>query len=204
MKHRLKVWGDFACFTRPEMKVERASYDIITPSAARAVFEAILWNPFMKWHIEMIQVLNPIKWVNIRRNEVSSKASKNKKIFIEDERVQRSSLLLKNVAYVIHAELELIEPNLKQEKKFNEMFKRRASKGQCFTQPYLGCREFSSYFQLLDEQEHCQPILENQDLGLMLYDMGYNKEEISPHFFYATMLKGNVLIPKGDSSEILK
>lgn len=196
MKHRLKIWGDFACFTRPEMKVERVSYDVITPSAARAVFEAILWNPLIEWHIEMIQVLNPIKWINVRRNEIYSKASKNKEIYIEDERVQRSSLILKDAAYVIQARLESISKDPQTNKKFNKIFKRRASKGQCFSQPYLGCREFSSYFQLLAENEAPHPIKETQDLGWMLQDMVYTPKEIIPLFFHAVMNNGEIIVPE--------
>src|ERR1700733_12283481 len=145
----LEVWGDFACFTRPEMKVERVSYDVITPSSARSIFEAILWKPAIQWHIERIEILNPIKWVNLRRNEVSSRASTRKKeIFIEDEkeRVQRAGLFLKDVSYIIHGYFEIVSENLIENspKKFEEMFERRALKGQCFMQPYLGCREFSA------------------------------------------------------------
>lgn len=202
MKHRLKIWGDFACFTRPEMKVERVSYDIITPSAARAIFEAILWNPLFQWHIETIRVLNPIKWINMQRNEISSRASRNKDLYIEDERVQRSSLFLKDAAYEIDAKLESFSHNLKLEKKFNEMFKRRATKGQCFSQPYLGCREFAAYFQLLKEKETCQPIPETRDLGWMLYDMNYSPKEITPLFFHATMQNGEITIPSKQSLEV--
>ena len=123
-------------------------------------------------------------------------------MLIEDERVQRSSLFLKDVCYVIHAKLESLSDEVKLEKKFNEIFIRRASKGQCFTQPYLGCREFSSYFHLLDEKDSYDTISENKDLGLMLYDMDYSKEEILPRFFHANMVNGKVSIPFIDSKEI--
>lgn len=195
MKHRLEVWGDFACFTRPEMKVERVSYEVITPSAARAIFEAILWNPSIRWHIEKIQVLHPIKWINVRRNEISSKASPCKEICIEEERVQRSSLILKNPAYIIHAKLESLSNDSVEEKKFNSMFLQRALKGQCFTQPYFGCREFSCYFQLAKKQNSYQFIPESRDLGWMLYDMQYNSKEIIPLFFQAYMNNGEVVLP---------
>ena len=200
MKHRLKVWGDFACFTRPEIKTERVSYEIITPSAARGVFEAILWSPEIQWNVESIQVLNPIKWINVRRNEIASKAAEYKEIYIEEERVQRSSLILKDAAYVIEASLKSVAGDLNVEKKFNTIFKRRALKGQCFTQPYLGCREFSSYFQLLEENEQCQPISETRDLGLMLHDMEYSKNEVSSRFFFAVMKNGKVAVPFRNNS----
>lgn len=199
MKYRLKVWGDFACFTRPEMKVERVSYEIITPSAARSIFESILWSPEIQWHVEKIEVLNPIRWINVKRNEIASKASKNKDLYIEEERVQRSSLLLKDVAYVLHASLKVSSPEL--EKKFHSMFQRRASKGQCFTQPYLGCREFSAYFKLLD-QELYHPIAESRDLGWMLYDIDYTQKDLTPQFFSALMNQGKVVIPSRNSLEV--
>ena len=202
MKHRLKVWGDFACFTRPEIKTERVSYDIITPSAARGVFEAILWNPQIQWSIELIQVLNPIKRINIRRNEIGSKVVDQRALYIEEERVQRSSLFLKDVAYVIQARLQSFSDDLNLEKKFNSIFKRRASKGQCFAQPYLGCRVCSSYFQLLEPQQQYQTLEETRDLGWMLYDMKYDQEEIAPRFFSASMKNGEVLVPFKDSLEI--
>ena len=202
MKHRLKVWGDFACFTRPEIKTERVSYDVITPSAARGFFEAILWNPQIKWSIELIQVLNPIKWINVRRNEIGSRVLDSRELYIEEERVQRSSIFLKNVAYVLQASLQSFSSDLHLEKKFNAIFKRRASKGQCFAQPYLGCREFSSYFQLLEPDEQYPVLEETRDLGWMLYDMKYSQEEISPQFFYAAMKNGEILVPSKDSLEI--
>lgn len=202
MKHRLKVWGDFACFTRPEIKTERVSYEVITPSAARGIFEAILWGPEIQWNIESIQVLNPIKWINIRRNEIASKAAEYKEIYIEEDRVQRSSLILKDAAYLIEASLKSVSGGLNIEKKFNTIFQRRALKGQCFTQPYLGCREFSSYFKLLDEKEEYRPISETRDLGLMLYDMEYGQNEVSPQFFSAVMKKGKVSVPFRNNLEI--
>lgn len=167
----LEVWGDYACFTRPELKVERVSYDIIPPSAARAIFEAIFWKPAIRWQVTKIEVMNPIKWVNIRRNEVGAVASKNPTpIFIEDKRQQKNSLLLQDVRYRIWAKLEFIpqwkrkdsrNPLIDGEEvellrrdenpgKYNAMFERRASKGQCFNQPYLGTRECVASFRLVD------------------------------------------------------
>ena len=145
----LEVIGDFACFTRPEMKVERVSYDVMTPSAARAVFEAILWKPSIRWHVTKIEVLNPIRWVSLRRNEVGAVASTRGienaarlgtgalGINIEDQRQQRAGLFLRDVAYRIHAHFAIL-PNAGDNNsagKFLDMFERRAEKGQCVNQP---------------------------------------------------------------------
>ena len=158
----LRVWGDYACFTRPEMKVERVSYDVITPSSARGIFEAILWKPYARWEICKIDLLKPIQWTSIRRNELGSKipfrsvktamnrGSGDLGVYIEEDRQQRAGLLLKNVEYLIHARVTMIPEKSRPEDtqtKFFEMFKRRVSSGQCFYQPYLGCREFSAHFE---------------------------------------------------------
>ena len=175
----LEVSGNYACFTRPEMKVERVSYDVITPSAARAVFDAILWKPAIYWQVRKIEVLAPVKWISVRRNEVGKVASpRSDGIFIEDDRQQRAGLLLRDVKYRLHAEFVFIPPekrgkvcnpvpewlvdsdevvDLKKpdirkdetEAKYAAMFERRARKGQHFHQPYLGCREFSTEFKLV-------------------------------------------------------
>lgn len=148
----LKVWGDFACFTRPEMKSERVSYDVMTPSAARGILEAIYWKPAITWIIDRIHVLLPIRFTTIRRNELGGKmpygtvksAMKGgipPYVFIEDDRQQRAALLLRNVAYVIDAHFDVAGDDANTAK-HKEMFLRRARKGQCFNQPYLGCREF--------------------------------------------------------------
>jgi CRISPR-associated protein Cas5d len=205
----LEVRGDFACFTRPEMKVERVSYDVITPSAARAVFEAILWKPAITWHIEKIEVLNPIRWINLRRNEVGKIASGKDGIVIEDERQQRAGLFLRDVAYRLHASFEMDRdpaqhrgqfPHLSKfggedgntQTKFHEMFLRRAAKGQCINQPYLGCREFACDFQLVsDLADGRKPIAESRDLGWMLHDMDFtNLKDPQPKFFRAVMEGG--------------
>ena len=158
----LEVWGDRACFTRPELKVERVSYDVITPSAARAIFESIFWKDAIRWEVTKIEILNPIKWTSVRRNEVGAVAGKNiKSIYIEEKRQQKNALLLKDVCYRIYAKLIFIpvrdRKNLKHEPgfdenpgKYNAMFERRAAKGQCFNQPYLGTREFAASFQFVD------------------------------------------------------
>lgn len=213
----LEVSGDFACFTRPEMKVERVSYDVITPSAARAIFEAILWKPAIEWHITEIEVLNPIRWMNLRRNEVESiistrtaKAAMKEGsgvlgIYADEQRQQRASLLLKDVRYRIHGEFTLTERAGPQDSaaKFADMFRRRAEKGQCFNQPYLGCREFSCDFALADEQDEASAINEDRDLGFMLYDLDYSDPSApSPLFFRARMNNGRIAVPAKDSEEV--
>jgi len=215
----LKVWGDLACFTRPEMKVERVSYDVITPSAARGILEAILWKPEMRWNIREIEVLKPIQWVNIRRNEVGKKipmagktgvmsAMKTGKgtlgLFIETERQQRASLLLKKVAYIIHAEIELTAKAQQGETtlKYQYMFKRRVKKGQCFHPPYFGCREFSANFADIDGSE--KTLSEDRELGWMLYDLDYSGKEPIAQFFKARMCNGKIQIPDRKSLEVVR
>jgi len=223
----LEVWGPMACFTRPELKVERVSYDVITPSAARAVFEAVFWKPAIHWQVTKIEVLNPIKWTTIRRNEVGAVASKNP-IFIEDKRQQKNSLLLQDVRYRIWAKLEFI-PQWKRKEtrnaqidaeeadllrkdenpgKYNAMFERRASKGQCFNQPYLGTREFSASFRLVkpEQEELTPPIDESRDLGIMLYDMDFegNPEKPDAMFYRAKMEQGVIIVPPINSEEVLR
>lgn len=225
----LEVWGPMACFTRPELKVERVSYDVITPSAARAVFEAIFWKPAIHWQITKIEVLNPIKWTTIRRNEVGAVASnKKKQIFIEEERQQKNSLLLQDVRYRIWAKLEFIpqwkrketkNPKIDEEEanllrkdenpgKYNAMFERRASKGQCFNQPYLGTREFSASFRLVKPEQEVltAPIDESRDLGIMLYDMDFegNPDKPDAMFYRAHMEHGVIIVPPIDSKEVLR
>ncbi|MCZ0862458.1 type I-C CRISPR-associated protein Cas5c [Methanocorpusculum vombati] len=210
---KLKVWGDYACFTRPEMKVERVSYDTITPSAARGILEAIHWKPAIRWVIDEIQVTKPIAFSNIRRNEVSSvisKANVNSLIktvsetgtgvpFYQDPnkvRQQRATLMLKDVEYVISAHFELTKnatPDDTQEKHYN-IFLRRARKGQCFHRPYFGCREFPVNFELLEDQTPPPPIKEDRDLGWMLYDIDFSNN-MSPRFFRAQMHQGIIKIP---------
>lgn len=223
----LEVWGAMACFTRPELKVERVSYDVITPSAARAIFEAIFWKPAIHWQVTKIEVLNPIKWTTIRRNEVGAVASKNP-IFIEDKRQQKNSLLLRDVRYRIWAKLVFI-PQWKRKEtknahidaeesdllrkdenpgKYNAMFERRASKGQCFNQPYLGTREFSASFKLVNPATDMldAPISESRNLGIMLYDMDFEKDLNNPPamFYRAKMENGVIIVPPINSEEILR
>lgn len=207
----LEVAGDYACFTRPEMKVERVSYDVITPSAARSIFEAILWKPAIRWEVKRIEVLKPIRWISVRRNEVSSKLSVrnaqaamsagkgNLGLYIEEERQQRASLLLRDVAYRLHADLVPVGNDaLSNPGKYRDMFQRRAEKGQCVNQPYLGCREFASRFRLVSEIDlEAAPLNESRDLGWMLYDMDFeHSDDPKPRFFRAQLENGVIDLSK--------
>ena len=207
----LEVSGDFACFTRPEMKVERVSYDVITPSAARSVFDAILWKPAIRWEVQQIEVLKPIRWISMRRNEVASKMSVrnaqtamnagqgNLALYIEEDRQQRAGLFLRDVAYRLHAELVPVGGDaVANPAKYREMFQRRAEKGQCVNQPYLGCREFAARFRLVDDPaSEPQALDESVDLGWMLYDMDFeNINDPKPRFFRADMRHGVIDLTK--------
>lgn len=204
---RIRVRGENACFTRPEMKVERVSYDVITPSAARGIFEAILWKPAIRWRILRIDVLKPVKWESVRRNEVGKTMGKPSaahmgggrhkplELFIEKERQQRAGLLLKDVEYVLHAEFEMTQKTGADDSvtKFEQMFLRRASNGQCFQQPYFGCREFPVDFELIELKARLPvPIEETRDLGWMLYDLDYSGKEPAAQFFHAQMVNGSL------------
>ncbi len=195
---RLKVWGRNACFTRPEMKVERVSYDVMTPSAARGILEAILWKPAILWKVTQIDVLNPIKWESVRRNEVGAVMSpRTNGLYIEEQRQQRAGLFLRDVAYTIHAYLEMTDKAGSEDNivKFQEMFLRRAEKGQCYHRPYLGCREFAADFEVFTNGKSLpEPIPVSQDLGWMLYDMDYRSKEPIAHFFRASLDNGRMMI----------
>ena len=205
----LEVAGPYACFTRPEMKVERVSYDVITPSATRAVFESILWKPAIRWRVTQIEVLRPIRFINLRRNEVSAVVSTrnvqqamhagsgNLALYIEDERQQRAGYFLRDVAYRLHAELSLAPGCTEPLMKYTEMFTRRARKGQCVNQPYLGCREFAAQFRLVEDGEELPPALpETRTLGWMLHDLDFsNPADPQPRFFNAQMTGGVVDVP---------
>lgn len=206
---RLKVSGANACFTRPEMKVERVSYDVMTPSAARGILEAILWKPAIRWKIQQIDVLNHIKWVSVRRNEVGAvvsaksaqavmKKSKGRLgIYADDpkNREQRAGLFLRDVAYIIHAVFEITQKAGEEDNvtKFEQMFIRRSTNGQCFHRPYFGCREFPVDFELIPQSAGRLPTIpESRDLGWMLYDLVYAEKEPMPRFFHARMEKGTI------------
>ena len=203
---RLRVWGDNACFTRPEMKVERVSYDVMTPSAARGILEAILWKPAIRWHVTQIDVLKPIRWESVRRNEVGCVMSPRiPQLFIEEQRQQRAGLFLRDVAYTVHAWLELTDKAGLADSliKFQEMFLRRAEKGQSFQRPYLGCREFAAHFEpVFHDQPFPEPIGDTRELGYMLHDIDYAGESPMPHFFRASLKDGRLKIPPFKSAEV--
>lgn len=214
----LEVRGDYACFTRPEMKVERVSYDLITPSAARAVFEAILWKPAIRWRIRRIEVLAPVKWISVRRNEVGDVISVsnvraamkqghgNLAICVDDPktRQQRAGLFLRDVAYRLYADMEIIMEDVHGKPgKYLAMFSRRAEAGQCVNQPYLGCREFAARFRLVPLADNGDgdflpapdepPALQewSADLGWMLHDMDFSAlGNPTPRFFRAQVERG--------------
>ena len=213
----LLVKGDFACFTRPEMKVERVSYEVITPSAARAIFEAILWKPAIRWQVEKIEVLEPIQWFSVRRNEVASvipigtvKTAMNRGagtlgLYADEDRQQRAALVLRDVAYRLHASFVMTDKAGPDDNpiKFTTMFERRAASGQCFNQPYLGCREFSADVQLAAANDDGGPtISDSKPLGWMLYDMDYSRAQPMPRFFEATLQNGVVIVPPFNSPDI--
>jgi len=201
---KVKVWGDYACFTRPEMKVERVSYDVMTPSAARGVLEAIHWKPAISWVVDRIHVLKPIRFDSVRRNELKGKTSyasaksamKSGKAvhqLIEEDRQQRAALVLRDVSYVIEAHFEMTDKAGPEDNpgKHMDIFKRRAKSGQCFHRPYLGCREFAAHFEWVDGE---MPVSEfiadpDRDLGWMLYDIDFTAG-MTPQFFRPTMENG--------------
>ncbi len=216
---KLRVWGEYACFTRPEMKVERVSYDVMTPSAARGILEAIHWKPAINWVVDRIHLLKPIRFENLRRNELGGKipvknvsnaikrgSTKDLSTFIEENRQQRATTLLRDVAYVIEAHFELTElaGEGDNEVKHLSIFNRRAKKGQCFHRPYLGTREFTAHFELVDNIEPRMDLPAdqlNRDLGWMLHDIDY-KNEMTPYFFRAEIRDGIIEVPPLNSVAI--
>ena len=204
---KVRVWGNYALFSRPEMKVERCSYDVMTPSAARGILEAIYWHPGMCWIIDRIYVVNPVRFTSVRRNEVKSKisaanvlqvyngADKPLSISTKAEIVQRASLLLRDVEYVIEAHFEMTKNANETDNpgKFKDIIMRRLRRGECFHMPYFGCREFPANFSLCEEEtiKTAYDDVEEKDLGFMLFDMDYSDENnIQPMFFRAVMRKG--------------
>jgi CRISPR-associated protein Cas5d len=210
---RLLVWGERALFTRPEMKVERVSYDVITPSAARGIVEAIHWKPAIRWVIDRLQVLKPIHFCTIRRNEVAStipvsnvRASMraeriaNLVSYVEEDRQQRGSTVLRDVAYVIEAHLVLTHAAGPTETpgKHLDIFRRRARNGQCFQSPCLGVREFPAAFRLLEDGESPpaphESLTAPRDLGWMLHDIDFDSG-MQARFFRASMKNGCIEVP---------
>ena len=209
---RLHVWGEYACFTRPEMKAERVSYDAMTPSAARGILEAIHWRPAIRWLVDRIHVLKPIRFESLRRNELGSKIAVGRvekamrvgktqslRTVIEDDRQQRAATLLRDVAYVIDAHFVLTDSAGAEDVggKHLAMFNRRAAKGQCFHRPYLGTREFAADFALAGDPipvSELPPDQRNRDLGWMLHDIDYD-DGMTPRFFRAVMQDGVIRVP---------
>lgn len=210
---KLKVWGKYACFTRPEMKVERVSYDVMTPSAARGILEAIYWKPAISWVVDRIHVLNPVRFDNIRRNELAGKlpVSTIKKAmkdgvspvetFIENDRQQRAAMVLRDVSYVIEAHFEFNGDEDNNAAKHKEIFDRRARKGQCFHHPYLGCREFPAHFELIEDGIPPSEFTGKQDLGWMLHDIDF-ENDMEAKFFRAEMRNGIIDVPSFDEKEV--
>lgn len=201
----VKVWGELACFTRPEMKVERVTYPVMPPSAARGILEAIFWKPQFTWQVREIWILQPIRYFSLTRNEVSSRVSKRAaRAWAEDgsnydvtsHRTQRHTLCLRDVAYVIRAGV-VLKPGIRDDPaKYRDQFRRRVRDGRCFTRPYLGCREFAASFAALDGTEH--PIDLTEDLGPMLLDLDYADDGSgrgTPRFFEARLEHGILRVP---------
>lgn len=214
----VEVWGEYGCFSRPEMKVERVSYDMITPSAARGLIEAIYWHPGMRWVIDKIYVCSPIRFTNIRRNEVEETISARKvKAFLEhggemylatpQHIQQRAAMVLRDVRYVIEAHFEMTERANATDNpgKFQDIIKRRLEKGQFYHQPCLGVREFPANFQPCTQIPPCPEELRGEkDLGWMLLDMDYrDRENITPRFFRAILRDGVLNVPSMDSQEVM-
>lgn len=208
---RLKCWGDLACFTRPEMKVERVSYDVMTPSAARGVLEAIYWKPEIRWVVDQIIVLQPIRFTSVRRNEVKEKishltaarvmnAGRGPLSLVVDDgdmRQQRAALILRDVAYIVEAHFDIVG-GPENAAKHLDQFLRRARKGACYTRPYLGCREFAAHFAVLEpeaEMPRTDPGLTGErDLGWMLHDFDFDQSR-EARFFRAVMRDGVIHVP---------
>lgn len=232
--HVLEVWGDLACFTRPELKVERFSYPVMTPSAARAVFEAVFWKPQFRWEIACIEVFEPPRYIALRRNEVKDRVPSERTVmqWIEGTReiepivadgdrdllgtdqrgrTQRQTMALKDVRYRLHARVVPWPAFAGDAVKFNESFRRRAARGQCVYQPYLGCREFPAFFRLVEPQEAPrEPLALDLDLGFMLYDVfdlsrpGSNASPPRVSVFQAEVRAGRLDVPSYDSPAVRK
>ncbi len=219
MAIRVEVWGDYALFSRPEMKVERVSYDVITPSAARGLLESIYWHPGLSWKIDRIYVCNPIRFTNIRRNEVKDvvsgssvksvmKSGKGEIYIATSESIQqRAAMVLKDVRYVIEAHFDMTDNAAASDNpgKFQDIMKRRLERGQFYSMPYMGTREFPAHFKPCGAIPECPEELKGtRDLGWMLLDMDYtDRSDIQPRFFRATMTDGVIDVPEFDSAEVV-
>ena len=220
MPIQVEVWGDYACFTRPEMKTERVSYDVMTPSAARGLLESIYWHPGLRWVIECIHVCSPIRFTNIRRNEVKDVISARavKSVMEKGKGIdelylattesiqQRAAMVLKDVHYVIDAHFDMTDKAAPGDNpgKFQDIIKRRLERGQCYSMPYFGTREFAAYFARCTELPPCpEELLGERDLGWMLWDMDYtDPQDIKPKFFRAKLVDGAMDVPPPESGEV--
>lgn len=219
MPVRVEVRGEYALFTDPAFKVERTSYQVMTPSAARGILESVMWHPGMIWRVSRIYVCSPIRFANIRRNEVKSTVNaRSAKVVMErgggglyiatsEDIQQRASMVLRDVHCVIDARFEMTEKANETDNpgKFQDMIKRRLKKGQCYSQPYLGCREFPAEVSLCEELPPCPEELRGKrDLGIMLWDMDYSDpKDIRPLFFHAVLQDGVLHVPQRDSGEVI-
>ncbi len=219
MSISLEVWGDYACFTRPELKTERVSYDIMTPSAARGLLESVYWHPGMRWVIDRIHVCAPIRFTNLRRNEVRSTISaRSARTVMERGRgelylvtsqdiQQRAAMLLRDVRYVIDAHFDITDQASASDNagKFQDIIKRRIKRGQFYSQPYFGCREFPAQFKACEAMPSCPEELKGvRDLGYMLWDLDYSDpENITPLFFRAALRDGVLEVPDRNSGEVI-
>ena len=215
----LEVWGDYACFTRPEMKTERVSYDIMTPSAARGLLESLFWHPGLRWVVDRIHVCAPIRFTNLRRNEVKSTVSarsartvmergKGELYLVSSQDIQqRAAMLLRDVRYVIDAHFDMTDQAADSDNagKFQDIIKRRIKRGQFYSQPYFGCREFPAHFKACETPPLCPEELKGErDLGYMLWDLDYSApENIAPLFFRALLQDGVLEVPARDSGEVI-
>ncbi len=203
MSMKIEVWGDYACFSRPEMKTERVSYDVMTPSAARGIVEAVYWHPGLRYHIDRICLLKPIRFTNVRRNEVKStllssaalaaaKGGTPPVLYTSQDIQQRAALILQDVHYVIECHFTMTEKASAGDNagKFQDILRRRLQKGQCYHQPCFGCREFPAYFREWTDKE-IPTVDVTQDLGFMLYDIDYSDpQNLIPQFFRARLVNG--------------
>jgi len=203
---RLLLWGDYACFARPEMRVERVSYPIMTPAAARGALEAILWKPQIAWQVERIDRLRPTKFEQVRRNEVEVKASFDRESIVVDQvRQQRAALVLRDVAYLLHAHFRLTRRAGPRDSvaKYVAMFERRGRAGQCFQRPCLGSREFAAEFRLLEDNEPNLPTDgSNESLGWLFHDFDWSQRPPRPRFFEARLQAGCMVVPRADSGAL--
>ena len=218
MAIQVEVWGEYACFTRPEMKTERVSYDCMTPSAARGLLESIYWHPGLRWVIDRIHVCAPIRFTNIRRNEVKDVISARKvKAVMEkgqgelylaapESIQQRAAMVLTNVRYIIDAHFVMTDNAAPGDNpgKFQDILKRRLERGQFYSMPYFGTREFPAHFRRCETLPPCPEELKGtRDLGWMLWDMDYrDPENITPKFFRASLVDGVMTVPPPDSREV--